>query len=158
MGVEQPVVARIRLRVTIRRSGRSPKASTPSGFAPGRSDERPHYVYFPFGGGPRQCIGKGFAPLEAALALALLTQRYELHLVLGRRVEMVAMATLRPRYGMWVTAHPRSTPSLWGGQRDDAAGARLAVVAPRDITERCAGRLASPYSPDCLEVRFSQIC
>jgi cytochrome P450 len=72
-------------------------------FAP----ERPHYAYFPFGGGPRQCIGRGFALMEATFVLALLAQRYEQHLVSGRRVETVAMATLRPRYGMWMTAHPR---------------------------------------------------
>jgi hypothetical protein len=45
--------------------------------------------------------------LEATLALALLTQRYELHLVPGRRVETVAMAALCPSYGMWMTGHPR---------------------------------------------------
>ena len=45
--------------------------------------------------------------MEATLALALLTQRYELHLLPGRRVETVAMATLRPRYRMWIMAHPR---------------------------------------------------
>jgi len=44
---------------------------------------------------------------ELCLVLALLAQSYNLHLVPGRRVETVAMATLRPRYGMWMTAHPR---------------------------------------------------
>jgi hypothetical protein len=43
--------------------------------------------------------------MEATLVLALLAQRYKLHLVPGRRVETVAMATLR--YGMWMKAHPR---------------------------------------------------
>ena len=45
--------------------------------------------------------------MQATLVLALLTQRYELHLVPGRRVEAEAMATLRQRNGMWMTAHPR---------------------------------------------------
>jgi cytochrome P450 len=85
----------------------NPEGFDPERFAPERSAGRPHYAYFPFGGGPRQCIGKGFALMESTLVLALLAQRYELHLVPGRRVEAEAMATLRPRHGMWMTAHPR---------------------------------------------------
>jgi hypothetical protein len=45
--------------------------------------------------------------MESTLVLALLAQHYELYLVPGRRVETEALATLRPRYGMWMTAHPR---------------------------------------------------
>jgi cytochrome P450 len=85
----------------------NPEGFDPERFPPERSARRPHYAYFPFGGGPRQCIGKGFALMEATLVLALLTQRYELHLVPGRRGETEALATLRPRYGMWMAAHPR---------------------------------------------------
>src|SRR5215204_1543850 len=85
----------------------NPEGFDPERFAPERSAGRPHYAYFPFGGGPRQCIGKGFALMESTLVLVLLAQRYELHLVPGRRVEAEAMATLRPRHGMWMTAHPR---------------------------------------------------
>jgi cytochrome P450 len=94
----------------------NPEGFDPERFAPERSAGRPHYAYFPFGGGPRQCIGKGFALMEATLVLALLAQHYELHLVPGGRVETVAMATLRPRYGMWMTAHPRRTTIRHGGQ------------------------------------------
>jgi cytochrome P450 len=85
----------------------NPEGFDPDRFAPERSAGRAHYAYFPFGGGPRQCIGKGFALMESTLVLALLAQRYDLHLVPGRRVETEAVATLRPRYGMWMTAHPR---------------------------------------------------
>ncbi len=85
----------------------NPEGFDPERFVPEGSAGRPHYAYFPFGGGPRQCIGKGFALMESTLVLALLAQRYELHLMPGRRVETEAVATLRPRYGMWMTAHPR---------------------------------------------------
>jgi cytochrome P450 len=40
------------------------------------SDDRPEYAYFPFGGGPRHCIGARFAMLEARLALATLARRF----------------------------------------------------------------------------------
>jgi len=85
----------------------NPEGFDPDRFAPERSAGRPHYAYFPFGSGPRQCIGKGFALMESMLVVALLAQRYELHLVPGRKVETEALATLRPRYGMWMRAHPR---------------------------------------------------
>ena len=45
--------------------------------------------------------------MEATLVLALLYQRCEMHLVPGRKVETEALATLRPRNGMWMRAHPR---------------------------------------------------
>ncbi len=88
----------------------NPEGFDPDRFSPERSAARPHYAYFPFGGGPRQCIGKGFALMEATLVLALLTQRCELRLVPGHPVQTEAMATLRPRYGMRMTAHERRAP------------------------------------------------
>lgn len=85
----------------------NPEGFDPERFAPERSAGRPQYAYFPFGSGPRQCIGKGFALMEMTLVLALLAQRHELHLVPGRRVEPLAMGTLRPRDGLWMMARPR---------------------------------------------------
>ena len=85
----------------------NPEGFDPDRFSPERAAGRPHYAYFPFGGGPRQCIGKGFALMEATLVLALLYQRCDMHLVPGRKVETEALATLRPRNGMWMRAHPR---------------------------------------------------
>ena len=85
----------------------NPEGFDPDRFSPEHAAGRPHYAYFPFGGGPRQCIGKGFALMEATLVLALLYQRCEMHLVSGRKVETEALATLRPRYGMWMRTHPR---------------------------------------------------
>jgi cytochrome P450 len=85
----------------------NPEGFDPDRFSPERAAGRPHYAYFPFGGGPRQCIGKGFALMEATLVLALLSQRCDMHLVPGRKVETEALATLRPRYGMWMRVRPR---------------------------------------------------
>ena len=51
----------------------------PERFDPGRflgAQERPRYAYFPFGGGPRSCVGEHFAVLEATILLAALLRRY----------------------------------------------------------------------------------
>ncbi len=85
----------------------NPEEFEPERFAPGapaeRSQGRPHYAYFPFGGGPRQCIGKGFAMLEAQLILATLMQHCRLQLVPGHPVEAEALVTVRPRHGLLMT-------------------------------------------------------
>jgi cytochrome P450 len=47
-------------------------------FSPERERERHPYAYFPFGGGPRACIGSHFAMLEAVIAVALLLQRFRI--------------------------------------------------------------------------------
>jgi len=83
----------------------------PEGFAPerfladGGVGARARCAYFPFGAGPRACIGSGFAMAEALLVLATVASRYRLDLVPGHRVEPEPLITLRPRYGMRMTAH-----------------------------------------------------
>ncbi len=69
---------------------------------------RPPFVYFPFGGGPRLCIGKQFALTEAPLILATVAQRFALRLVPGHPVALEPLITLRPRHGLAMTLHPRS--------------------------------------------------
>ncbi len=67
----------------------------------------PRFAYFPFGGGPRQCIGNTFALMEAALLLATIAQKFRMRLVLDQKVEPVASITLRPRHGIRVTLEAR---------------------------------------------------
>ncbi len=80
-----------------------PEVFDPGRFIPERSAGRPHYAYFPFGGGPRVCIGNNFALMEMQLILATVAQRYRLHLVPGHPVEPEALLSLRPRYGLLMT-------------------------------------------------------
>lgn len=78
----------------------APQAFEPERFSPPRSENRPPYAYFPFGGGPRLCIGRDFAMQEAMLILAMVAQRYRLELAPGHPVEPEPLVTLRPKYGM----------------------------------------------------------
>ncbi|MEM9693866.1 MAG: cytochrome P450, partial [Myxococcota bacterium] len=77
----------------------------PEGFRPERflGDEikgLPKASFIPFVAGPRQCIGAGFARMEAQLILIRILQKFELELVPHRRIELQPMVTLRPRFGM----------------------------------------------------------
>lgn len=83
-----------------------PEAFIPERFAPEHAKERHRFAYFPFGGGPRLCIGNNFAMLEAQLLLATIAQRYELELVPEHPVELEPLITLRPRHGMMMTLRP----------------------------------------------------
>jgi cytochrome P450 len=67
----------------------------------------PRFAYFPFGGGPRQCIGNTFAFMETALILATIAQKFRLRLVPGHTVVPIASITLRPRHGIRVTLEKR---------------------------------------------------
>jgi cytochrome P450 len=79
----------------------------PEGFDPQRfTDAPPRGAYFPFGGGPRQCIGNGFAMMEAQLVLATIAQKVSLELVPGHPVELEPSITLRPRHGMQMAVRP----------------------------------------------------
>jgi cytochrome P450 len=84
-----------------------PEQFDPERFTPERSEGRPRFAYFPFGGGARQCIGNHFALMEAQLVLATLAQRFTFDLVPGHPVEPDPTFTLRPRHGMLMTIRER---------------------------------------------------
>ena len=71
----------------------------------------PRFAYFPFGGGPRQCIGNAFALMEAALILATIAQQYRFRLVEGHPVVPLASITLRPRHGIRAVLEARPAKS-----------------------------------------------
>jgi cytochrome P450 len=77
-----------------------PDKFNPNRFDPETKPYCPQYAYFPFGGGPRYCIGESFAKLEAALVLATIGRRFELRLSPGHRIGLEPLISLRPRYGM----------------------------------------------------------
>ncbi|MBL8131275.1 MAG: cytochrome P450, partial [Anaerolineae bacterium] len=79
----------------------------PERFAPDAQADRPRYAYFPFGGGPRLCIGEPFAWMEGELLLASVWQRYSLTLAEGARIEPEPLITLRLKHGLPVMAARR---------------------------------------------------
>ena len=68
----------------------------------------PKMAYFPFGGGPRVCIGNTFAMLESVLLLATIARCWSLELVSDHPIRLAPVLTLRPRYGIKVVLHKRA--------------------------------------------------
>ena len=58
------------------------------------------FIYFPFGGGIRRCIGEQFAWMEGVLLLATLGRKWNLHLAPDQKIAMQPLITLRPKFGM----------------------------------------------------------
>jgi cytochrome P450 len=67
----------------------------------------PRYAYFPFGGGPRLCIGQAFAQMEAVLVLATLAREFRVD-VLAPPIPAPSV-TLRPKNGLRVRLHRRKS-------------------------------------------------
>jgi len=77
----------------------------PEAFKPERWDgdlahRLPKFAYFPFGGGPRVCIGNRFAMMEAKLVLAVAIQRFRFEATPETELTLMPSVTLRPRHGV----------------------------------------------------------
>ena len=83
-----------------------PERFDPYRFAPDAKITRPKFAYFPFGGGPRICIGESFAWMEGVLLLATVAQRWTLER--GNDVDPQALITLRPKGSMRMRAVARA--------------------------------------------------
>jgi cytochrome P450 len=85
-----------------------PDTFRPERWLNGLAQRLPAGAYFPFGDGPRRCIGQGFAMLEATVVLGTLAQRFKFRLVRGQSVVPEPLVTLRPRHGIRMTLQARS--------------------------------------------------
>jgi cytochrome P450 len=94
-----------------------PNRFDPGRFAPEHEAERPRFAYFPFGGGPRGCIGQHFAMLEAQLIVAAIAQRYRIELLPDQQIRPEALITLRPSPGILARVEKRRPPTLRDPQR-----------------------------------------
>lgn len=87
-----------------------PERFRPERWDPTQGEKPPQWAYFPFGGGPRVCIGMPFAQMETRLLLATILQAYSPRLAPGQRIATKPRITLRPKYGMRMILEP--TPHL----------------------------------------------
>jgi cytochrome P450 len=84
-----------------------PERFVPERWLDGSTEHLPRFAYFPFGGGPRVCIGNHFAMMELALVGAVLVQQVELTVVPGFALELDPVVTLRPKHGVRVLVRRR---------------------------------------------------
>ncbi len=85
-----------------------PLAFRPERWAGDFRRKLPRFAYFPFGGGPRICIGNRFAMMEAMLLLATIVRKWDLERIMERPVKPLPSITLRPIGGIWVRLRRRS--------------------------------------------------
>ncbi len=84
-----------------------PLAFNPERWAGDLRRTLPRFAYFPFGGGPRICIGNRFAMMEMMLLLAVIVRRFDIERLTERRASLLPSITVRPKGGLWVRLHVR---------------------------------------------------
>jgi cytochrome P450 len=84
-----------------------PAQFIPERWLDGLEHRLPPGAYFPFGDGPRRCIGQGFAQLETALVIAAIAQKFRFRLTKGFPVVPEPLVTLRPKYGIEMAIESR---------------------------------------------------
>ena len=84
-----------------------PESFVPERWETGLQERLPRYAYFPFGGGPRICIGNNFALMEASLLLATIARQFRLELTPDAVVTPLPTMTLRPAQGVKVVVRQR---------------------------------------------------
>ena len=85
-----------------------PEAFDPDRWLPERRADRPRFAYFPFGGGPRHCIGKHLSLLEAKLIVATVAQEYELDAARSGPLDLRGSLTMHPEEPVSMRVRPRS--------------------------------------------------
>jgi cytochrome P450 len=70
----------------------------PERWTPEARATRPKYSYFPFGGGPRGCLGEGLSWMQGTLIIALLAQRWHMNATTTRPVELFPRVTLQSKH------------------------------------------------------------
>jgi cytochrome P450 len=85
----------------------NPEEFDPERWTPSARTARPKFSYFPFGAGPRQCIGESFAWMEGVLLLASIARNWRFSITPQTKVELLPLITLRPKHGMKLRVEKR---------------------------------------------------
>jgi cytochrome P450 len=115
-----------------------PERFDPQRFAPGRAEHIPPHAYFPFGAGPRVCIGNMFAMTEMTLVLATLLPRYRLALAPGQGPPQLSPAHDR------IPPHPASGASRCLKPYATRCSSQINAARNRAVPEAHPGRAGSP--------------
>jgi cytochrome P450 len=81
----------------------------PGRWTPEAKSNRPQYSYFPFGGGPRGCLGEGLAWTQGVLLIALLAQRWRMKSCTTRALKLQPGITLQPKHEIVLRVEQRGT-------------------------------------------------
>jgi len=84
-----------------------PESFNPERFTDGKNREISNFLFFPFGAGPRSCIGSRFAMLEAQLIMGILGQSLKLVAESSTPAKPQALVTMRPRDTVWMRVERR---------------------------------------------------
>jgi len=84
-----------------------PERFDPDRFEPARAERLEPYVYFPFGGGGHACVGRHFSLIEARVALAMISRKYEIRVASEAEVSPLPRISLRPSGAIPVTIRER---------------------------------------------------
>ncbi len=103
-----------------------PQKFDPARFTPERRPPAEPMIYFPFGAGPRSCIGNQFATQELMIMMILFHRHYQFHLQPGFVVEPDPLITLRPKHGMKLVISPRRSPASSRDRASAGLGERTA--------------------------------
>jgi cytochrome P450 len=115
-----------------------PEKFVPDRFRPSAVSQRHRHSYFPFGGGPRVCLGNRFAMMEAKIMMAMVVQRYRLSVLPGQEVVAEPMITLRPRDGIGMRLDRRKDVLVSQHVANRAVATTAVPVAKCPITHGAA--------------------
>jgi cytochrome P450/ubiquinone/menaquinone biosynthesis C-methylase UbiE len=119
-----------------------PDRFDPLRFGEDRAASRPALSFFPFGDGPRSCIGAQFSYVQMELVLAMLVERFDWTPLSGHEVGLMASATMRPKNGVLISVARRGERPHEIGEPRRGPGKGIAMARKSVLTND----ITDPYS------------